>query len=104
MDTKHALKLIEGDFSASDAEQVLLSLVNSKIAFHALMRMSEQERLGRDVANSERRLVELRQLHKTIQSICQSAADGGQRLEVKGWIEITVVPAAAAASRATNPR
>ena len=98
MDTKRTLKIIEGDFSASDAAQVLLSLVKSKIDFHTLARMSDRERFGRDIANSERRLVELRQLQETIRSICQSASEAGQRLEMKGWIEITLVSAGGAPS------
>jgi hypothetical protein len=98
MDTKRTLKLIEGDFSASEAAQVLLSLVRSKIDFHTLAKISNVERFGRDIANSERRLAELKQLQETVRSICQSAAEAGQRLQVKGWIEIALVPAPGARS------
>jgi hypothetical protein len=92
MDTTRTLRLIDGDFRPSDAARLLLSLVNSKIDFHTLVLMSERERFGRDVRNSERRLVELKQLRDTVQSICQSAAATGQRVQVKGWIEITPRP------------
>lgn len=104
MDTKRTLKLIEGDFSASDATQVLLSLVKSKIDFHTLAKISNVERFGRDIANSERRLAELRQLEETIRSICQSALEAGERLQLNGWIEITVVPAPGEGSGGANTR
>jgi hypothetical protein len=102
MDITQTLKLIDGDFSTSDAARILLSLVNSKIAFHTVTLLSEQERFGRDVANSERRLLELKQLRETVQSICRSASEAGQRFYVKGWIEITLLPAARAPSADTS--
>lgn len=92
MDTKHTLQLIDGDFSGPEAAHVLLSLVKSKIDFHTLLRVSNEERFGRDVSNSERRLAELRQLQEAIRSICSAASEAGQRLQVNGWIEITLGP------------
>jgi hypothetical protein len=104
MDSKRTLKLIDGEFSATEATRVLLSVVNSKIDFHTLAKVSNVERFGRDIANSERRLAELRQLQETVRSICQSASEAGQRLQVNGWIEITLVPTPGEGSGDTNAR
>ncbi len=92
MNNPQRYKLIDGSFTASEATQILLSLVKSKIDFHNLEKLSNEERFGQDIAQSERRLTELRQLHETLRSACQSAAEKGQRVEVKGWIEMNLVP------------
>jgi hypothetical protein len=92
MNTNQRYKLLDGTFTPAEAMQILLSLVKSKIDFHNLEKLSNEERFGRDVAHSERRLTELRELRETLRTVCQSAAETGQRVQVNGWIEITPVP------------
>lgn len=93
MNTTQRYKLIDGTFTATEATQVLLSLVKSKIDYHNLEKLSNEERFGRDVSHSGRRLAELQQLHETLRAVCRSAASAGQRMRVNGWIEIELVPA-----------
>lgn len=92
MNTTQRHQLIDGNFTPADASQILLALVKSKIDFHNLEKLSNEERFGRDVAHSERRLIALRQLRETLRTVCQSAANAGQRMEVNAWIEISLVP------------
>ncbi|CAN5910008.1 hypothetical protein BH11VER1_BH11VER1_09900 [soil metagenome] len=92
MDTTQRYKLLDGSFNPDDAKQVLLSLVTSKIDFHHREKFSNEERFGSDVAHSERRLIELQQLHETLRTLCQSAADTGMCVKVNGWIEIELIP------------
>ena len=92
MNATQPYKLLEGTFSPDEARQILLSLVKSKIDFHNMAKLSNEERFGQDTAPSERRLAELRQLQETLKTVCQSAADTGQRVQVNGWIELTLVP------------
>lgn len=94
MNTTQRYTLLNGIFSPDEARQVLLSLVKSKIDFHNMEKLSNEERFGRDIAHSERRLAELRQLHETLRTTCQSAADTARRVQVNGWIEITLIPSA----------
>lgn len=91
MKTKQQLKLIEGTFTPAEATQMLLSLVKSKIDFHTLEKVSNEERFGRDVAHSESRLAALRRLREEITALGQSAAGQQQQLKIDGWIEITLV-------------
>lgn len=84
--------------------QILLSLVKSKIDFHNFEMLSNEERFGRDVAHSALRLAQLRQLHETLRSVCQSAGKAGTRLQVNGWIEIQPVAAAESGSTAVPTR
>jgi hypothetical protein len=92
MNTAQRFKLIDGTFSPADATQVLLSLVKSKIDFHTMEKLSNEERFGRDAAHSEQRLMKLRELHEALKTVCKSAADNGERVQVNGWLEITLVP------------
>ena len=84
MNTTRQYKLLEGTFSPDEARQILLSLVKSKIDFHNMAKLSNEERFGSDVAQSERRLAELRQLHETLRTACQSAADTGRGVQLNG--------------------
>lgn len=84
-------KLIDGTFTAADAAQVLLALVRSKMDFHHLQKASNEERLGHDPAHSQQRLAELTELHETLKSLCQAAADEGRRMKVQGWIEVAPI-------------
>ena len=92
MPTNQRYKLIEGSFSPAEATHVLLALVKSKMDFHNLEKLSNEERFGRDLAHSERRLVELRELREKLRAVCQSAAEGGMRVRVNGWIELELLP------------
>ena len=94
MNTTQRYKLLKGTFSPDEARQILLSLVKSKIDFHNMEKLSNEERFGRDVAHSERRLAALRELHETLRTVCQSAADTGRRVQLNGWIEIALLPSA----------
>ena len=83
-------KLIDGTFTPLDAKQVLLSMVKSKIDFHALQLLSNKERFGRDVDHSEKRLAKLKRLEAALKELLESAAQTNQKLRVDGWIEISI--------------
>jgi hypothetical protein len=86
---QQCFKLIDGTFTPSEAKQVLLSMVKSKIDFHGLQLLSNRERFGRDVDHSEKRLVVLKGLESSLKELLESAAQTNQKLRVDGWIEIS---------------
>ena len=87
------LTLVNGTYSATDAQHLLLSLVNHKIDFHTIEKWSHEERFGRDHDHSIRRLHELEQLHGTLKQLCKQAAEEGMQLKIKGQLSIEMVPA-----------
>lgn len=97
MDTNQKHKLIDGTFSPADARHVLLSLVKSKMDFHKIEKLSNEQRFGRDTANSEHRLAELKKLHETLKAVCDSAAEAGSLMRIHGWIDIELLPPRAGA-------
>lgn len=102
MDTTHKHKLIDGTFSPSDARQILLSLVKSKMDFHNIEKLSNEVRLGRDTANTEHRLAELKKLGETLKLLCESAAENGSQMRIHGWLDIELLPPRAVARLRTT--
>jgi hypothetical protein len=84
-------QLIDGNFTPSEAGRVLLSLVQSKMDFHCVEKMSNEERFGRDRSRSERRLQELAKLQSALKELIEEAVSDGHNLRVRGWIEIASV-------------
>jgi hypothetical protein len=91
MNDKQRFQLINGTFTPSEAAQVLLSLVKSKIDYHSLEKLSNEERFGRDLSHSETRLQRLRTLKTELEELFDSAAQAKQNLKIDGWIEIKSV-------------
>ena len=89
MHDKQRFQLIDGTFSPSKAGQVLHSLVQSKIDYHSLQKLSDLERFGKDRSQSELRLEQLLKLRTDLKNLLDSAHETHQTLEIHCWIEIT---------------
>jgi hypothetical protein len=92
MNNPQRFQLIDGTFTHVEAGQVLLSLVKSKIDHHSLEQFSNEERFGRDVAHSEKRLEKLRALDVAIRELLSLAIENKQTLKIDAWIDITLMP------------
>lgn len=53
---------IDGTLTPEEATRILCSLVKSKIDYHSLEKASSEERFGKHVSHSERRLSDLKKL------------------------------------------
>ena len=91
MNNQQQFQLIDGVFTPAEASQVLLSLVKSKMDYHRMEKLSNEERFGGDTTHSERRLRDLAHLHASLKEYLILAADSNQTLEIKGFIEIKIV-------------
>ncbi len=87
---KETIQLIDGEFLAGDANDLLMELMNHKINFHQLRSFSMEERLGSAGEQSMTRLAELRKDRERLQSILDYAAKRGLKLDVQSKIEIRV--------------
>ena len=88
MESKRIFKLIDGNFSATDARSVLTTIVSAKINFHSLRQFSETIRFGSDRSHSEQRISELKKLNDDLIQLTEEAAQNGLRLKIKSNIEI----------------
>jgi hypothetical protein len=92
MDSPQRFKLIDGTFSPAEATEILLNLVKSKIDYHRLRLARDEHRFGKDLAHSERRIEQLKQLEAELKKALSCASAQGHQLEVSGWFEIRPAP------------
>ena len=86
-------KLVEGQFSPSDATNILFALFNSKINFHELesFRIQEQNYSNRDYIKHDERVVQLRQAYSYLKTIITDASNDNMDLEIHGTVIIKPV-------------
>ena len=67
------LVLIEGDFEAEQASEILMNIFSTKIHFHEMKNFSSQERLGKDDEMAQKRIPVLRNEMKKLEEILSEA-------------------------------
>lgn len=67
----HQFKLIDSSYTVSEAREILLAIINSKIQFHQLKTFSHDIRFGRPDEHSEKRIKELEETRREIQNLLQ---------------------------------
>ena len=73
MKTKYNLKLIDGQFTAAEAKEVLINVFSSKIQFHQSKNFSSLERFGKEDKIASKRLPQLKDTLEQIQHIFSAA-------------------------------
>ncbi len=82
--------LIEGTFDGLDAQEILLSMLNSKIDYHTRRTFSSMERFGEPDQGSERRLEQLRSTRTAIREALAKAIEGRQSVRIDSTVRITI--------------
>lgn len=88
MKAKQPIKFIEGKFSPEEAKEVLVDLINHKINFHSLKNFSSEERFGKPVEESQKRIEELKESREKIILLIQQAVDKNANLRIESSINI----------------
>jgi len=91
IDREHTFKLIDGEFSPSEAGNILFTLVNSKINFHSTESFGITVRTSGDTSFHENRIKELAQTNTDIKQVINYAAEKNMRLKINGTIEIKLI-------------
>jgi hypothetical protein len=91
MEKEHNFKLIDGEFSPSEAKNVLFALVNSKINFHAMESFGITERTSGDTSFHENRIMQLTQTNKDIRELMAYANENNLRLKIDGIVKIKFI-------------
>ncbi|MFN8278316.1 MAG: hypothetical protein U0T84_12610 [Chitinophagales bacterium] len=65
--------LIKGEFLPSEARDLLVNLINSKIQFHQMRSFSHRERFGEVDHASEQRIEQLTQQRRNLQQMLEHA-------------------------------
>lgn len=89
MKTNQSIRFIEGKFSPEDAKEILTDLINHKIRFHTLKNFSYEERFGKPVEGSQKRIEELVASREKVILLIQQAVDNNTNLSIESSINIT---------------
>lgn len=84
-------KLIDGEFSAEEAQKILMSLINNKIDFHTLFAFSNHIRFNGDVNASKKRIEELTQTGDEIAEITKKASVEGYHFVIKSTVSLELI-------------
>lgn len=84
-------QLIDGEFSAEEANTILMALIDNKIRFHHREKFQQQERHGHPGNDSHHRIEQLLQTKEDLSAVIDSARGEGERLSINCVIEITRV-------------
>jgi hypothetical protein len=91
-ETKQKIQLVEGKFTPSEASDVVTSLIEEKINFHKLQRLSLCEgHQEADTAYPDGRIGELYNEKRIAREYIAEARRLGYRLKIDGILEISFV-------------
>lgn len=91
METIHSFKLIDGQFTSSEARSILFALVNSKINFHSMESFGIRERTSGDSSFHEKRIKELAQTNIDMKKMLDYAERNMLQLRIDGFLEIKLI-------------
>jgi hypothetical protein len=86
-------KLVEGEFTAADAKEILLRLIEQKISFHNLKSFSHEVRYGVKDSHSLERIEELNQTKERLILLINQAQMDGDLLSISSAIDVDIVKA-----------
>lgn len=87
------LSLIKGQFSATEAKEILTNIYLAKIRFHELKKFSSQVRFGVEDETAKHRIPELKEDLEKLLKITSEAEENNQQLIISSQIEIQLVDA-----------
>ena len=88
MENNKEHKLIDGTFSAEDADRVLTTLINYKIDYHNREDFSNHIRFNKDIEHSKKRIQELTETKEQIKELIQKSKSEDIKFVIKSNISI----------------
>ncbi|MEO8821060.1 MAG: hypothetical protein ABI267_00805 [Ginsengibacter sp.] len=90
MKLKYSVTFIKGSFTPQEAKDVLLELITYKINFHSIKNFSSQERYGKPLKGSQKRIEELQASREKFVKLIESAAREKTNLTIDSHIHIFI--------------
>lgn len=88
MEKKKKINLINGQFDADGANEILMDLYTRNIQFNKVKNFSSQIRFGNDDLNALTRVQQLKENLSTIESIINEAKHLNKNLVINSFVEI----------------
>jgi hypothetical protein len=89
MKTTEKIILIDGNFSPTEAKELLMNLFINKINFHEKKNFSSHERHGKEDETATRRIPELKESVETISEIINLAITQNQKIVITSSVNIS---------------
>jgi len=90
MNSIEPLTLIEGEFSAEEAKEILINAFSAKVKFHEMKNFSTFLRFGKDNETALKRIAELKETIEQIRKVIDEAEANNQQLKITSAINITL--------------
>lgn len=89
---EHKIQLVDGEFTPSQASDIISSLINQKINYHNLEGLQNWERNHKyDQEPLRNRIKELEDAMKRTKDFISELKDNGKNVKIDGVIKISVV-------------
>lgn len=82
--------LIDGEFSADEAREILMNLFSEKIRFHEVQILAKQERREFGIERHEERIVALKACRDQIKGILEEAGDGLDTIQLNAQLSLKI--------------
>ena len=83
-------QLISGVFTADEAKEILMTLIQDKINFHQRNELSRRERFGEPGAAAGKRIMELKKTRTDLAALLEKAGAASQQLVINCTIEVNM--------------
>jgi hypothetical protein len=84
-------KLIDGVFNPSEAQQIMMDLINTKINYHSLDSFSNHIRFNTEITSSKIRIDELNETAESIKNLIELAEQNNMQLKLNSDISIEFI-------------
>lgn len=84
------INLIDGDFSPSEAKAVLLNMLNYKLNFHQIKKLSTYELFGKEDETSLKRIENLNESVVSVQQLFENFDFKNKKISIKSIISISL--------------
>lgn len=87
-----SVQLVKGEFTPSEALEVVKSLINEKINFHKIQRLQIwEENHDSQTTHLDNRIDELRQEKELVTTFITNLKDRAKTIKINGVLEISVI-------------
>lgn len=91
METIQKIQLVDGEFTVSEATDVVMSLIDEKLNFHKLQRLALSEGFsGADTEYPDGRIGELEHEKAVAIEFLKDARKSGAKITINGTLEISI--------------
>lgn len=91
MTNKTQVALVEGTFTTTEANEILMNLFSSKIHFHEMKDQSSRERFGMEDKHSMKRIPELIESKTALAAFLQEVKAPDARIRIISHVEVELL-------------